>query len=92
MLALFIAIYLLTGVGTAIWFLADATRTKVTLEDSEGTTSQRRVIQMMYLPTLIGFLLLMLALGPPIIVARFLFKQEKDNEEGPQDRVPPKYR
>lgn len=86
----FAVLYLITGAGTAIWFLADITRTKVAIENEDGTPGERRVIQVMHLPTLIGFLLLMLALGPPIVVARYLFKHE--GGEDPQDRVPPKYR
>lgn len=92
-MAVFLAVlYLLTGAGTMIWFLADATRTKVTVKHEDGSTSERRVIQAMHIPLLIGFLMLMLVLGPPILVARFLFKHEHHNEEDPQDRVPPKYR
>lgn len=92
-MAAFLAVlYIITGVGTAIWFLADITRTKVAVQADDGTSSERRVIQVMHLPSLIGIILLMLVLGPPIMVARFLFKQDSSADEDPQDRVPPKYR
>lgn len=85
--------YLLVGAGSMAWFLTEIIRDKQPVDNGDGTTTERRVITLMYLPPLIGFLIFLLELWPIAMVLYILSKAAPaENEENPQDRVPPEYR
>lgn len=83
-------LYLLVGVGFLVWFLSDIYRAKVHIDNGDGTTSDRRVVAMLKKPILIAYVLGLPILWPIALMAFLL--AGPDNEEDPQDRVPPEYR
>lgn len=88
-----VMLYLLVGAAHLAWFLTDVYRSKVRIDNGDGTTSDRRVVGMIGKPILIAYIVGLPVLWPVALIAFLLAgpdNQPEDND--PQDRVPPEYR
>jgi hypothetical protein len=91
MLAIAVVCYLVVGTAFMAWFLLDCYRAKTRIDNGDGTTSDRRVMTLFKPHVLAGYCLFLLTAW--WVAAILYLRAGPDNqEEDPQDRVPPEYR
>lgn len=88
----FALVYLIIGVLITTWSAIDMYRSKVPVENEDGTISDRRVITQIPATYTSRILLFLLTLWPVAVLARMLWRPDSGNDNDPQDRVPPEYR